>query len=77
MSNFGNHFNHQGFVIADPSGNPPVACAQFEYKGHMISMSQVFFPPQVVVFDQHWLLLREDFSSVEEAIKFVDEWERT
>lgn len=70
------HLNYKKFGIQDVNGSRPKAAAAFVYKRYIISMSQVFNTPSVVVFrddpDPLNIEMVSEHESVESAIEWCD-----
>lgn len=66
--------NSRDFRIMDISGDSTPACAQFQYKGFLVSISTLMSNTLVCVFqgDKFTDVLKDGFSSVRAAIDFID-----
>ena len=72
--------NYAGFKIVGVGSTDIGACAQFEYRGYIVSLSNIFTPPGLAVFDSNseFVAINDggydlpQVQDVESAIRFID-----
>ena len=64
--------NHAGFQIKDVGYEDIRGCATFEYRGYIVSMSNIFIPPSVAILRADDKRVFIQVNTVEEAINHIN-----
>ena len=64
--------NHTGFQIKDVGYEDIRGCATFEYRGYIVSMSNIFNPPNVAILHADDKRVFIQVNTVEEAINHIN-----
>ncbi len=69
------NMNHAGFQFKDVGYEDIRGCATFEYRGYIVSMSNIFNPPGVAIMRHADPSFFMNIATVEEAINAINSLE--